>query len=151
MGTVHLDFPCGSEDVFAILADGWLYSTWVVGASRIREVDSTWPEPDARLHHSAGVWPLLLNDTTLSLEWAPPRRAVFQARGWPAGEAKVEITVTPGAGQCRVEITEDVTHGPFRVVPKPIRSALINPRNRESLRRLRFLAVGRAAGDAGAP
>ena len=33
----HLD--CAPEDVFRVLADGWLYPSWVVGASRIRSVE----------------------------------------------------------------------------------------------------------------
>ena len=42
------------SDVWAVLADGWLYPLWVVGASRMREVDDTWPGVGARLYHSAG-------------------------------------------------------------------------------------------------
>ena len=49
-------------DVFAVLADGWLYPSWVVGASRVRGVDGTWPQPGSRIHHSVGVWPLLIDD-----------------------------------------------------------------------------------------
>jgi uncharacterized protein YndB with AHSA1/START domain len=32
-----------TEQVWAVLSDGWLYAGWVVGASRIREVDPRWP------------------------------------------------------------------------------------------------------------
>ncbi len=52
------------EAVWEVLADGWVYTGWVVGASRMRAVDPAWPVPDARLHHSVGGWPLLLDDTT---------------------------------------------------------------------------------------
>ncbi len=31
------------EQVWSILADGWLYPLWVVGASRMRQVDDHWP------------------------------------------------------------------------------------------------------------
>src|ERR1043165_7866722 len=51
------------DQVWSVLADGWLYPLWVVGASRMREVDDEWPEPGARLHHSVGTWPLLIDDT----------------------------------------------------------------------------------------
>ena len=34
-----------ADDVWSVLADGWRYANWVVGASRIREVDPQWPEP----------------------------------------------------------------------------------------------------------
>ena len=55
---------CSPEDVFAVLADGWLFPTWVVGASRMRKVEEAWPQVGSRLHHSFGVWPALLNDET---------------------------------------------------------------------------------------
>jgi len=40
-------FNCSAEQVWDVLGDGWLYPLWVVGASRIRDVDDGWPaEPD---------------------------------------------------------------------------------------------------------
>ena len=47
------------DQVWEVLSDGWLYPLWVVGASRMREVDDAWPALGARLHHSVGTWPLL--------------------------------------------------------------------------------------------
>ena len=131
-------------DVFDVLADGWLYPSWVVGASRIRDVDASWPAPRASLHHSFGVWPFLINDKTVLLEWDPPRRAVLQAHGWPIGEAKVVITVRSHGDGCVVRIDEDAVEGPGRLVPKFIRSIGLTIRNRETLRRLAWLAEGRA-------
>ena len=52
------------ERVWEVLADGWTYPLWVVGASRMRAVDENWPEVGARLHHSVGTWPVLLDDYT---------------------------------------------------------------------------------------
>ena len=133
------------EQVFGVLADGWLYPTWVVGASRMRTVDAAWPAVEARLHHSVGVWPLLLNDETRILEWQPPRRAVLEAKGWPFGTATVELEVTrDGSSGCTVRITENPRRGPGVLVPKPLRDALIKIRNTEALRRLAFLAEGGA-------
>jgi len=33
--------------VWSMLADGWMYATWVVGAARVRLVDADWPDPAA--------------------------------------------------------------------------------------------------------
>ena len=74
---------CTPEDVFEVLGDGWLYPSWVVGASRMREVDETWPMAGAELHHSFGVWPALINDKTVVEEFIPSRLMVMRARGWP--------------------------------------------------------------------
>lgn len=144
MATNELAANCSVEDVFTVLANGWLYPTWVVGASRMRAVEDEWPEPGSRIHHSFGVWPALINDTTESLEWSPPHRAVFKARGWPLGAARVELEVEGTADGCLLRITEDVVSGPGLLMPKPARDLTIRIRNAETLNRLRFLAEGNA-------
>lgn len=135
---------CTPDDVFRVLADGWLYPTWVVGASRVRAVDRQWPAVDSRIHHSFGVWPALLDDTTSVLEWDPPRLMRLRARGWPMGEASVTIEVKERGAGCVVRITEDATIGPGRVIPEVVRDLLLHNRNRETLQRLAFLSEGGA-------
>jgi len=134
---------CSPEAVFDVLADGWLYASWVVGASRIRDVDAAWPAVHARIHHSFGIWPALIDDSTSLVEWDPPRRAVLKARGWPVGSARVVLEVEPVPGGCELRIGEDAVEGPGTLVPKPVRDALIGLRNVETLRRLEYLAQGR--------
>lgn len=130
----------GPEAVWRVLADGWTYPSWVVGASRMRAVDPAWPRAGAELHHSAGAWPLLLSDTTSVVEAVPGRRLVLQARGWPVGEARVDIRVDPDAAGCVVTIVEDATHGVARLVPARARQLLMGARNTETLKRLALLA-----------
>ena len=132
------------EQVFAVLANGWLYPAWVVGASRMRAVADSWPAPGAKIEHSIGVWPVLIDDSTSVLEWDAPRRAVLQARGWPVGEARVTITAEPHPGGSRVQIHEDAAKGPGRRLPRALRAFALRRRNTESLRRLAFLAEGGA-------
>ncbi|HJV14089.1 MAG TPA: SRPBCC family protein [Propionibacteriaceae bacterium] len=139
---------CAPEQVFAVLNDGWTYPLWVVGASRMRDVDDGWPAPGSKLHHSFGVWPALIDDTTEVLEIEPDKRLVLEARGWPIGKARVEITVEADGDGSLVTITEDATGGPVRLVPEPLRQATIDFRNRETLRRLGYLAEGSARGQA---
>jgi uncharacterized protein YndB with AHSA1/START domain len=140
---------CSPEQVFAVLNDGWTYPLWVVGASRMRDVDSGWPAPGTKLHHSFGVWPALIDDSTEVLELEPGKRLVLEARGWPVGKARVEITVEAnGDGSSLVRIAEDATGGPVRLVPEPVRQATIDFRNRETLRRLAYVAEGRASNQA---
>ena len=86
-------FNSSPEQVFAVLQDGWTNPGWVVGATRMREVDEGWPAPGTKLHHSFGVWPLVIDDSTEVLEIEPGQRLVLEARGWPVGTARVEITV----------------------------------------------------------
>jgi uncharacterized protein YndB with AHSA1/START domain len=134
------------DRVWAVLADGWLYPTWVVGASRMRAVDVAWPQPGSKLHHSAGVWPGLLNDDTESLECVPERMLRLRARGWPVGEAEVTIDLVPKDEGTLVELRERAVAGPARFLPRPAQDVVLSPRNTETLRRLAYLAEGRSRG-----
>lgn len=132
------------QQVWDVLADGWLYPVFVVGASRMRDVDPNWPAVGARLHHSVGVWPLLINDDTEVLASEPVQCLTLQARGWPAGEATVTFTLTPQQDGTLVTLREDATSGPGRLVPRPIREVGLKYRNTETLRRLAHVAEGRS-------
>jgi uncharacterized protein YndB with AHSA1/START domain len=132
------------ERVWDVLADGWLYPLWVVGATRMRDVDETWPAVGSRLHHSVGSWPLLIDDTTSVLECTPQSVLRLRARAWPAGDAQVTIQLSGSGADTLVEIEEDAESGPGLLVPKPARDLGLHWRNVESLRRLAFLAERRA-------
>lgn len=144
MSTTSRPISATPEQVWSVLADGWLYPLFVVGASRMRDVDDTWPAVGSRLHHSVGTWPLLIDDTTEVLEVEEDRRIVLKARGWPAGEARVEISLRPTADATVVTIVENATAGPGALVPKPVQDVQLHLRNTETLRRLAFVAEGRA-------
>jgi hypothetical protein len=131
------------DKVWDVLADGWLYPLWVVGATRMREVDDHWPAEGARLHHSVGVWPLVINDTTSVLECHPRKMLRLQARSWPGGEAQVVMSLEEHPGGTLVTMAEDVVKGPAVFVPQPARAPMIRWRNTEALRRLAFLAERR--------
>lgn len=149
MSTNTCQIRASVDSVWDVLADGWLYPLWVVGASRMREVDDGWPAVGRRLHHSAGSWPLLVDDTTSVLECRPPSLLVLQARGWPLGEATVRIELEPaGASATDVTLKESPTAGPGVLVPRGVRDVPLHHRNTESLRRLTFLVEGRARGPA---
>ena len=136
---------CTPEDVFEVLSDGWLYPSWVVGASRMREVDETWPMAGAELHHSFGVWPALIDDKTVVEEFIPSRMMVMRARGWPIGEARVTIDVKTRGDDCVVRIQEEAIAGPGRLIPQQLLDIPLHWRNSETLHRLAYLAEGRAA------
>ncbi|MCR2826324.1 SRPBCC family protein [Microbacterium sp. zg.Y909] len=134
---------CTPDDVFAVLADGWLYPVWVVGASRMRAVAPEWPEPGSKIHHSVGAWPILIDDETEVVEWSPSRRLRLRAKGGPIGRAVVAIDVREHGDGCLVRIGEEPVTGPARLLPRAVWAPLMRLRNRETLRRLAFLAEGR--------
>lgn len=134
------------EQIWEVLADGWLYPLWVVGATRMRAVDDDWPAVGSRLHHSVGVWPLVLDDST-SVEAAdPPHCLKLYARGWPLGTAKVRLDLEPVDGSAtEVTMTEDAQDGPGRLVPPFLRHPPMGWRNTEALRRLALIVEGRVS------
>jgi uncharacterized protein YndB with AHSA1/START domain len=143
MTTVERVIEASPEQVFAVLADGWTYPLWVVGASHMREVDPAWPAVGSRLHHSVGVWPVLLEDDTEVLAMEPDRELVLSARAWPTGTAHVRIVLEPHPKGTAVHMTEVAESGPARLIPRPAQTALLIPRNRESLARLDAVARNR--------
>jgi hypothetical protein len=132
------------DRVWAVLADGWAYAGWVVGATHVRDVDLGWPAVGTRIHHSVGPWPLVLNDATEVVACEPGRLIELDAHAWPFGMARVRVELTEREpGVTEVRMSEEVRRGPAKVLPKPVQGALLVPRNRESLSRLAHLAAGR--------
>ena len=138
------ELACTPHDVFEVIANGWLFPAWVVGASRMREVDEAWPREGARLHHSFGAWPAVIDDVTVVERYDPPRLIVMRPKGWPLGEARVTIDVKPRGKGCVVRIQEEAVAGPGRFVPRLLMDALLHVRNHETLHRLAYLAEGMA-------
>lgn len=143
MASVDRVLKATPEQVWEVLCDGWLYPSWVVGASRMREVDDSWPAVGTQLHHSVGVWPALLDDTTRVTASQPLRLLQLTARGWPMGEAMVRLSLEAHAEGTLVTMTEDAISGPGALVPRLLRDPGIRWRNVEALRRLAYLAERR--------
>ena len=113
----------------------------------MRAVDENWPEPGARIFHSVGVWPALIDDETEVTEWNAPHRAAFIARGWPIGEARIIIEVRPHREGCVVRMHEYAVRGALQYVPRVLTDPLLDFRNREALHRLGYLAEGQWVND----
>lgn len=131
------------EQVWEILCDGWLYPLWVVGASRMRDVDDSWPEVGSKLHHSVGAWPALLDDNTEVEECRPLRMLRLRARAWPTGAAEVVLRLEPVGAETRIVMEENAVSGPASLIPKPLQDPLLAWRNVEALRRLAYLCERR--------
>jgi len=133
------------EDVFAVLTDGWTYASWVVGASRIRDVEAGWPQPGHSIHHSVGVWPLLINDATTVELYEPLRFLRLKVRAWPTGEGIVEFEATDKDTQCHLVMRERTSKGPATLIPDAMIDPVLRLRNAETLERLALLAEGRTS------
>jgi hypothetical protein len=140
--TVEREIKASAEAIWNVLADGWLYAAWVVGASRMRAVDPEWPAAGAVLHHSQGAWPVLLDDETVVKSSVPQRELVLHGKARPLGEVAIRVQLEPRPSRCLVVLQEDAIGGPMALIPPLVRQLMIRPRNTEALRRLAYLAEG---------
>lgn len=83
------------EDVFDHLLDPWEYPQWLLGASKMRDVDDDWPGIGSKFHHTVGFGPLKVNDTSQILECDPPRRLVLKVKVTPIVQGIVTFTLVP--------------------------------------------------------
>jgi len=119
--------------VWDVLADGWIYSYWVVGNSRTRAVDADWPQPGAAIRHSIGVWPFVINDETVVEGCVPLQELVLHAGMGRLGAARITMRLTEIPDGCRVEMIEVPIQGPISLIPDRVALMAIRPCNRECL------------------
>jgi uncharacterized protein YndB with AHSA1/START domain len=143
VATVTATVKAPPDAIFAVLADGWLYSNWVVGTSHVRAVEADWPKVGTRLHHATGAWPLVTRDESVVEEVDGGRRLVLVAKGRPLGEARVVVDLEPDGADTRVTMTETPIAGPGKWVHNPLTEALLVRRNTEALARLAAVAERR--------
>jgi uncharacterized protein YndB with AHSA1/START domain len=139
--SIHVDAP--PADVFAVLADGWSFSNWVVGASHMRAVNSSWPAPGSRIFHAIGAWPVMRRDDTVVEEVEDQRRLVLTARGRPFGTARIVLELQERDGGCEVRMDEGPVSPGARWLHNRLTDAALSRRNAESLARLAALAERR--------
>jgi hypothetical protein len=133
----HVDASC--DAVFAVLAEGWFYSNWVVGTSHVRAVQDEWPTVGSKLFHASGVWPVVARDETEVEEEEPGRLLVLTARGRPLGEARVRIELEPSETGTTITMHETPVAGPGKWLNSPLTETVLARRNAESLARLTAL------------
>jgi uncharacterized protein YndB with AHSA1/START domain len=143
MATVDAFIAAPPPDVYAVLADGWLYSNWVVGTSHMRAVGQEWPAAGSKLHHASGIWPLAFRDESEVVATEPDRSLTLTVKGRPFGEARVEMELTAEGAGTRVTMLEEPIRGPGKWLHNPVSDALLLRRNVESLARLAAIAERR--------
>ena len=101
--TFTRDVAATRQRVWEVLADGWTYSGWVVGTSRIRAVSSNWPAPGSRILHSIGTWPAVIDDETVVESSVSGEEVVLLAKVSPAAEARITMQLSdiPGGAASR--------------------------------------------------
>ena len=116
----------------------------VVGTRTIRSFHPRWPELGTEIHHSVGIGPLVLRDTTEVIGAEPPRLLVLEARIRPLGVLRVELRFAPRSGDTLLTIDETALTGPVALPGIHLLvDGMIAVRNQEMARRVGRLVEAR--------
>jgi uncharacterized protein YndB with AHSA1/START domain len=140
---ILIDAP--PEVVFAVLLDPAAYAYWVVGTKIIRSVDAGWPAPGTSFHHTVGIGPFSIHDSTTVLAVQPPHLLDLRVRFRPIGEGTAQVRLeTVGDHRATLLSLAEAPEGGWaeRFWALPV-DHLVGLRNRWSIRRLRRLAIQR--------
>jgi uncharacterized protein YndB with AHSA1/START domain len=144
MASNHVYIAAGPETVWEVLADAGSYAHWVVGSSQTRRVEGRWPARGALFHHTQGVGPIGLRDSTEVIDAKRPKRLVLEVRMRPLLVARVELSLAAHGEGTWLTIRESPFGGLAGRFAGPLLEPLLAFRNLESLRRLRRMAERRA-------
>jgi uncharacterized protein YndB with AHSA1/START domain len=143
---VRAEIAATPDEVFDVLAEPRTYPQWLVGAKKIRDVDSDFPAKGAEFDHTVGAGPVSVDDSTEVLEVHRPDRLVLLVRaGHLTGE--VEFLVLPSPKGTEVRFRERPIG--LQLALTPFLRLSLQARNGESLKQLRELieAHGSPAAD----
>jgi len=144
MASNHVYIAAAHETVWEVLADARSYAHWVVGSSQTRRVEGRWPARGSVFHHTQGIGPLGLRDTTAVIDAKRPERLVLEVRIRPLLVARVELALDRHGEGTWLTIRESPFGGLVGRLGGPLLEPVLAFRNFESLRRLRRLAEQRA-------
>jgi hypothetical protein len=109
----------------------------------MRAVDRSWPAPGSKIHHTIGIWPVVISDETVVESCIPEQELVLHARTRPFGGARITMRLSDTDDGCRIEMAEVPIGGPLNLVPRRVALLAAFPRNRECVYRLAALAERR--------
>lgn len=142
-----LTITAGPEEVFDILEDPDTYPEWLVGASRITNVDRTWPRVGSKFSHRIGVGPLVIPGSTSIKVVDRPSQLVLGAGLGVLGEALVRFRLEDVPTGTQVTLEETLVRGPARIPWGGLRQlvgAALRGRNAISLSSLERVVLARS-------
>lgn len=141
MSVTERTYEISPETLFATIVDPSTYPEWLVGAKKIREVSSTWPEPGSFFKHAVGFGPIVIPDTTTASAIMRSHMLELLVRARPIIEARVRFDIAAKESGSVLRMTETPV-GIFKLVA-PVAQRLIRARNERSLDRLAALVEKR--------
>jgi uncharacterized protein YndB with AHSA1/START domain len=114
MVRTEIDLHAPPDEVFDHLLDVSRYPGWLAGAQKIRAVDDAWPEPGSEFHHTVGVGPVRIKDSTTVFEVDRPRLLVLKAKAGPLGSALVRFELEDRDAGTHLVFSEEPYDGLMR-------------------------------------
>jgi uncharacterized protein YndB with AHSA1/START domain len=108
---VQIELAASPRRVFQVLEDPRALRILVPGARTIRHFDPRWPDPGTVVHHSVGVAPLVIRDSTEVLECQPPRLLVLEAHVQALGHFEVRFELQPSGSGTTMVVSEQPVRG----------------------------------------
>ncbi len=137
-------FDVPPERVFGVLEDPRSLAYFVVGSRNIRRFDPRWPELGTKVHHTIGLGPFAIRDTSEVVAVDPPSLLVLDARVRPLGALSVMFSISGGASGAMLTIEEHAVRGVLSwPVVRVVVDALLTWRNRWMGRRVQRLVERR--------
>jgi hypothetical protein len=144
MSTNTRTMPLAVPAVWAVLADGFTYSQWVVGTRAIRDVDDDFPAVGSRLHYTVGHGPLRHQGHTEVVASDEGRRLELEVVAWPAAAVRVVLSLAGRtANRTEVTLVEHPKKGVGALLHNPLSDVVLRLRNVKTLRRLEAVASTR--------
>lgn len=141
---VSCTLSVSKERAWQLLEDPRALKLLVVGARNVRRFDARWPEVGTTVHHTVGVAPLVIRDTTEVIASEPGHRLVLEARVRPFGSFEVDFALRDHDGGCLLEVRERVIGGPLSGGRRAkVVDTLVKIRNVELCRRFQRLVERR--------
>jgi hypothetical protein len=138
---VQRRFNCSPDQVFAVLHDGWISR---MGRRSVPNARCRRRLAGSRHQPAPPVWGVAAGDRGHHRGPGVPARQAPRTRSARlAGRQSSRGHNCQTRRQWLVSIAEDVTDGPATLVPEPVPVNGIDVRNRETLRRLAYLAERR--------
>jgi uncharacterized protein YndB with AHSA1/START domain len=133
------EFHRSPSELFAVIADPATYPDWLVGTSKIRDIEHNFPSPGATFRHTVGMRPFAVPDLTVVRDVEPDRSLTLSVRARPLFSAEVIFRIVGDDERSVVTIEEEPTLRLLGNVLRPLVDPVIHHRNHRSLRRLEAL------------
>ena len=143
MACTSREVGASAHDVFRALVDPRTYPEWLAGAANIRDVDHAWPEPGSRFHHTVGVGPVKIPDSTKVVRVEVDRLLCLAVRARPFISAIATFSLVSDGQRCVVTLEESALRLIGNVV-RPVLDPLTDVRNHYSLKRLATFVSARS-------